>query len=73
MGADGTASRERPFLGVRLVCAGCYTRAYRNPQGTAYEGKCPKCLKTIRFPIGSGGTSCRFFLADCKRDPRILS
>ena len=51
------------FLGVRFECCGAYARVYRNRSGDAYEGRCPRCLKPIRFEIGPGGTSSRFFTA----------
>lgn len=57
-------ARGRPWVGVRFDCCDVYTRVYRNRAGTAYEGRCPKCLAGIRLRVGPGGTSSRFFVAD---------
>jgi hypothetical protein len=53
----------RKYVGVRFNCCGIYTRIYVNKEGTAYEGKCPKCFKPVRLKIGTGGTSARIFEA----------
>jgi len=51
----------RPFLGVRFRCCGAYARVYLNRNGTAYEGRCPRCLKPVRALVGPTGTDSRFF------------
>ena len=53
------ASARRAWLSVRFVCCNVYQRVYRS--GDAYAGRCPRCLKPVRFRVGSGGTSCRAF------------
>lgn len=53
----------RPFIGVKFECCSLYSRVYRNQAENAYEGRCPRCAKPVRFPIGPGGTSSRFFSA----------
>lgn len=58
--AEGGARR---YLGIQFACCGVYTRIYANRQGTAYEGRCPRCAKAVRIPIGEGGTDKRFFTA----------
>ena len=60
------ADNERqpgPFLGIRFECCRTYARIYRNKEQTAYTGRCPNCRAVVRVPIGSGGTSARFFNA----------
>jgi len=61
----GTASSmdRKKYVGVRFHCCGLYLRIYVNKEGTAYEGRCPKCAKPVRLRIGEGGTTNRFFEA----------
>ena len=55
------ASR-RPFLGIIFKCCHAYGRIYRNAGHTAYEGKCPGCMREVSARIApSGGTPKRFF------------
>lgn len=56
-------SKPRPYLGVQFECCNVYVRIYRNAQGTAYAGSCPRCMRPLRIPIGEGGTGARFFRA----------
>jgi hypothetical protein len=58
-----SAASSRRFVGVHFACCEVYTRVYINREGTAYEGKCPKCAKLVRLRIGPGGTDARFFTA----------
>ncbi|MEM9353259.1 MAG: hypothetical protein AAGA92_09615 [Planctomycetota bacterium] len=60
---EGPAAGARPFLGVRFACCDVYARVYLNRDGTAYQGRCPRCVRTIEFQVGEGGTSSRFFTA----------
>jgi hypothetical protein len=53
----------RPWLAVKWRCCGVYSRVYRNAEGTAYEGRCPKCMAPVKAKVGAGGTENRFFEA----------
>lgn len=53
----------RKFLGVQFACCGVYARIYVNRDGTAYEGRCPRCFKPVEVLIGPGGSTDRFFTA----------
>jgi len=52
------------YLGIMFNCCSVYSRIYKNKAGTAYVGRCPKCLKNVKIQVGEGGTSGRFFNAD---------
>jgi hypothetical protein len=52
----------RPFLSVQFACCSVYQRIYRDPDGTHYRGRCPKCGKVVTFAVGDGGTDSRFFV-----------
>ena len=53
--------QRRKFLGIKFLCCGIYDRVYVNRDGTAYEGRCPRCMKSVKLMIGEGGTDQRFF------------
>jgi hypothetical protein len=55
----------RPWIGVRFVCSGQYVRVYRNRGADGYMAACPRCLRTIRFRVGEGGVTTRFFDVSC--------
>ncbi len=59
--ADVDSDAKKKFLGLKFTCCGVYARVYVNRDGTAYEGRCPKCLKPVKLKIGEGGTDSRFF------------
>ena len=60
------AAKKQVFLSLYFSCANAYGRAYKQRDGTCYMGRCPKCGKTVDFPIGEGGTSQRMFEVSCE-------
>jgi hypothetical protein len=60
---DDRNTRRKPFLGIMFECCSIYSRIYKNKEGTAYVGHCPKCAKRLVVRIGPGGTDHRFFRA----------
>jgi len=52
---------NRPFLRIFFECCQIYQRIYRHTEGHSYKGRCPRCLRTIEFRIGPGGTAARAF------------
>jgi hypothetical protein len=59
-----SANRDRPFLSVHFACCGVYCRIYRNRDGSAYEGRCPRCMRPVKFIVGAGGTDQRSFIVE---------
>jgi hypothetical protein len=55
--------RQRKFIGILFECCNIYQRIYVNSDGTAYVGRCPKCLQEVVVKVGPGGTDSRFFKA----------
>lgn len=57
-------SAKRSYLGIMFNCCNAYGRVYKNKEGTAYVGRCPRCMRSIRIKVGDGGTDRRFFNAE---------
>jgi len=57
-------SEKRSYLGIMFNCCNAYGRVYKNKEGTAYVGRCPRCLRSIKIKVGEGGTDRRFFNAE---------
>ena len=62
--SHATRKSARPFVSVLFRCCNVYQRIYRSADGSKYEGRCPKCARSIRFLVGEGGTSERFFVVE---------
>jgi hypothetical protein len=52
---------HRPFLSVHFACCNVYLRLYRAEGAAEYTGRCPRCAKSVRFPVAQGGTHARAF------------
>jgi len=60
--AASTAPKKRPYLQILFECCSVYQRIYRDKSGKLYQGRCPRCLRVVRFRVAPGGTSARAFL-----------
>ena len=58
---EANTLQPRPFLRIFYECCRVYQRLYRNPDGTTYQGRCPRCLRPVRFRVGPNGTAARAF------------
>jgi hypothetical protein len=63
MRSDDTGQRAtpRPYLSVHFTCCAVYQRIYRATNSDSYVGRCPRCQRQIKFLVGEGGTTNRFF------------
>lgn len=55
--------KGRNFISIMFECCNVYQRIYKNKAGTAYEGRCPKCMRPVTIKVGPGGSSNRIFRA----------
>ena len=58
--ARSRTAPAKPFIGVLFDCCGCYGRVYRNKDGSAYKGRCPRCLRPVVVRIAENGAPGRF-------------
>jgi hypothetical protein len=61
---SSASAESKPFLSIHFACCGVYCRIYRNAEGDAYAGRCPRCSRHVRFLVGEGGTDQRFFVVE---------
>lgn len=61
--ASVRAPGGRDWIGIQFECCGTYARIYKNAAGTAYRGRCPRCLALVEVGIGPDGTDRRLFRA----------
>ncbi|MSP24646.1 MAG: hypothetical protein EXR75_05675 [Myxococcales bacterium] len=50
-------------LGVMFDCCNVYRRVFKRADGTAYEGRCPKCGRAVCLVVGPGGSGSRVWRA----------
>lgn len=63
MHEETNKGKKTNFLGIMFNCCNVYARIYKNKEGTAYAGHCPKCMRKVEVQIGEGGTGQRIFNA----------
>ena len=57
-----SSRKRKKFLGIFFACCNVYGRIYNHSE-KQYEGRCPRCLRTLTIKIGRGGVGDRFFIA----------
>ncbi len=48
--------KRRPHLGIHFRCCNVYSYIYRNKDGSAYAGRCPRCGKPLKVKISKDGS-----------------
>lgn len=48
--------QRRPHLGIHFKCCNVYSYIYKNRDGSAYSGRCPRCGKTLKVKVSGDGT-----------------
>lgn len=48
--------QRRPHLGIHFRCCHVYGYIYKNKDGSAYVGCCPKCARPLRVKISKDGS-----------------
>lgn len=61
--AKKSSPTKTSYLGIMFNCCNVYGRIQKNKDGTAYVGRCPRCMRTIKIRVGEGGTGQRIFNA----------
>lgn len=56
--------KGRPYLMVMFACCKVYQRVYKSAGEVQYTARCPKCLRSINFRVGEGGTAQRAFVVE---------
>ena len=51
---------RKPFVGIIFNCCKAYGRIYLDRSATAFEGRCPRCLKRVVLQISEEGSTDRF-------------
>ncbi len=60
---EKTGKKGRDSLGVMFECCQVYRRIFKRADGTAYEGRCPRCRRMVRVLVGKGGSDSRVWRA----------
>ncbi len=48
--------QRRPHLGIHFRCCHVYGYIYKNKDGSAYAGRCPRCGRPLKVMISRTGT-----------------
>ena len=56
--------KGRTYLMVMFACCQVYQRVYKGRDQSQYAARCPKCMRSITFRVGEGGTAQRTFIVE---------